>query len=67
MYTDIENGFIKTHIPVKEACISGEPGARSQARRICNRMDEFKEVILDFEKIEFIGQGFADLSDEKSI
>ena len=75
MYTDIENGFIKTYIPVKEACITGEPVARSQARRICNRLDEFKEVILDFEKIEFIGQGFADeicrrmadLSDEKSI
>ena len=60
MYTDIENGFIKTNIPVKEACITGEPVARSQARRICNRLDEFKEVILDFEKVEFIGQGFAD-------
>ena len=60
MYTDIENGFIKTHIPVKEACISGEPVARSQARRICNRLEEFKEVILDFDRVEFIGQGFAD-------
>lgn len=50
MYIDIENGFIKTHIPVKEACITGEPVARSQARRICNRLDEFKEVILDFAK-----------------
>lgn len=29
MYTDIDEGFIKTQIPVKEACISGEPVARS--------------------------------------
>lgn len=60
MYTDIEEGFIRTRIPVKEACLSGEPVARSQARRICNRLDEFKEVILDFSRIEVMGQGFAD-------
>lgn len=60
MYTDIEEGFIRTSIPVKEACLTGEPVARSQARRICNRLDEFKEVILDFNRVEVMGQGFAD-------
>jgi hypothetical protein len=60
MYADIDAGLIKTRIPIKEACITGEPVARSQARRICNRLDEFQEVILDFEKVEFMGQGFAD-------
>lgn len=60
MYTDIDEGFVKTKIPVKEACINGEPVARSQARRICNRLETFKEVILDFQDIEFMGQGFAD-------
>ncbi|MBS7302836.1 MAG: DUF4325 domain-containing protein [Lachnospiraceae bacterium] len=60
MYTDMEGGFIKTYIPVKEACITGEPVARSQARRICNRLEEFKEVLLDFNNVEFVGQGFAD-------
>jgi len=60
MYADLEEGFIRTRIPVKEACISGEPVARSQARRICNRLEEFREVILDFEGIEIMGQGFAD-------
>lgn len=60
MYADVEEGFIRTRIPVKEACISGEPVARSQARRICNRLEEFKEVILDFDGVEFMGQGFAD-------
>lgn len=60
MYADVEEGFICTRIPVKEACISGEPVARSQARRICNRLEEFREVILDFDGIEIMGQGFAD-------
>lgn len=60
MYTDEEQGFIKTHIPVKSACIHGEPVARSQARRICGRLNSFKEVILDFTDVEFMGQGFSD-------
>lgn len=60
MYTNIDGGFVKTRIPVKEACIQGEPVARSQARRICQRLEEFKEVILDFSDVEFMGQGFAD-------
>ena len=60
MYTDIDEGFIRTRILVKEACLSEEPVARSQAQRICNRLDEFKEVILDFNRVEVMGQGFAD-------
>jgi hypothetical protein len=34
--------------------------ARSQARRLLSRFEQFKEVSLDFEDVEFIGQGFAD-------
>lgn len=34
--------------------------SRSQARRLLNRFDKFKEVMLDFSGIEAIGQGFAD-------
>lgn len=59
MYANIDEGFI-TKIPVKEACISGEPVARSQARRICNRLVEFRKVVLDFDGVEIMGQGFAD-------
>ena len=47
-YADVDDGFIRTRIPVKEACITGEPVARSQARRICHRLETFCEVILDF-------------------
>lgn len=60
MYTSVEEGFMRTRIPVKEACLTGEPVARSQARRICNRLDEFREIILDFDRVEVMGQGFAD-------
>lgn len=60
MYANVEDGFFRTRIPVLEACVTGEPMARSQARRICNRLDEFKEVILDFSRVTLMGQGFAD-------
>ena len=61
MYADIDEGLIKTRIPVREACVSGEPVARSQARRICYRLEEFHEVVLDFSDVELMGQGFADV------
>lgn len=60
MYADEEEGFVRTMIPVKDACVSGEPVARSQARRICNRLEEFREVIFNFDGVEVMGQGFAD-------
>ena len=34
--------------------------SRSEARRITTNLDKFKEVILDFKKVETVGQGFAD-------
>lgn len=60
MYAPIEEGFVKTYIPLKEICPYGEPIARSQARRILYRLGEFKQVEFDFAGIEFLGQGFAD-------
>ena len=59
-YADVDEGFMRTRIPVKEACITGEPVARSQARRICHRLETFREVILDFSNVTLMGQGFAD-------
>lgn len=60
LYADIDEGVIRTRIPVQEACVTGNPVARSQARRICHRLEEFKEVVLDFADVEIMGQGFAD-------
>mgnify|MGYP001560286478 CR=1 FL=1 len=34
--------------------------SRSQARRLLAGLDKFKKIILDFSKVETIGQGFAD-------
>lgn len=60
MFAPIEEGFVKTRIPIKEVCPYGEPIARSQARRILHRLEEFKQVELDFAGVAFMGQGFAD-------
>ena len=60
MFAPLGEGVVKTLIPMKEFCRQGEPVARSQARRIVSRLEEFKEVIFDFSEIDFMGQGFAD-------
>lgn len=35
------------------------PVARSQAKMLCSRLDKFREVTIDFEGINWMGQGFA--------
>lgn len=58
LYSNIDGGFTKTMIPLKNI-FDSSPVSRSQARRVCNRLDKFKEVILDFGSIDWMGQGFA--------
>lgn len=58
MYSDVDGGFTTTRIPLKNIFDSA-PVSRSQAKRICNRLEEFEEVILDFDEISWMGQGFA--------
>jgi len=54
-------GFTKTHIPVFLAQHGDENLiSRSQAKRLLTRFDRFKEIILDFQDVESIGQAFAD-------
>ena len=57
-YADVDNGFTKTSIPLKNI-FDSSPVSRSQAKRICNRLDSFEEITLDFDGIEWMGQGFA--------
>lgn len=59
-FTPLEEGFVKSLIPMKEMCLLSDPVVSSQARRILRRLDEFREIILDFRDIDFTGQGFAD-------
>ena len=34
--------------------------SRSEARRLLRDLDQFREIVVDFEGVESIGQGFAD-------
>ncbi len=53
-------GFTKTHVPLTLARYEGEQlVSRSQAKRLMLRVDQFKEVLLDFAGINTIGQAFA--------
>lgn len=57
-FSDIDGGFTKTQIPIKNI-YETYPVSRSQAKRLCNRFEKFQEVVLDFDGIDDIGQGFA--------
>ncbi len=57
-YADVDGGFTKTLIPLKNM-FDTSPVSRSQAKRVCNRLEQFEEVTIDFEGLEWIGQGFA--------
>ena len=58
LYSDVDGGFTTTRIPLKNIFDSA-PVSRSQAKRVCNRLETFEEVILDFDGISWMGQGFA--------
>lgn len=58
MFSDENGGFSKTQIPIKNI-FETYPVSRSQAKRLCNRFENFEEIELDFKGIDEIGQGFA--------
>ena len=58
MYSDVDGGFFKTKIPLKNI-FDKAPISRSQAKRVCNRLEQFQEIIVDFDGVEWMGQGFA--------
>lgn len=56
-----EYTFAKTIVPVKLAQHEGDKlVSRSQAKRLTARFEKFRNVVLDFEGVEEIGQAFAD-------
>ena len=57
--TESPGDFDKTNVPIRLAN-SNDLVSRSQARRVLSGLELFKEVILDFHDIEYIGQAFAD-------
>lgn len=58
IYASVEGGFTKTRIPLRNV-FDTAPVSRSQAKRVCNRLDRFQEAVMDFEGVDWIGQGFA--------
>ena len=57
-FSNRNGSFVTTKIPLKNI-FDAAPVSRSQAKRVCNRLENFVEVILDFDGIEWMGQGFA--------
>ncbi|MGE0143786.1 MAG: DUF4325 domain-containing protein [Planctomycetota bacterium] len=52
--------FVRTRTVVKLFGLGRDFVARSEARRILEGLDRFREIIVDFDGIPGIGQGFAD-------
>ena len=62
-YTTADDNFSfsRTHVPIRLASYEGEAlVSRSQAKRLLARVNQFREVILDFEGVTAIGPSFAD-------
>lgn len=61
-YTDEETlDFSRTVVPVRLALYEGDQlVSRSQAKRIMNRVERFKNVMLDFEGVDTVGRSFVD-------
>jgi len=58
---DGDFGFSRTTVPVFLVQYGGENLiSRSQAKRLLARFERFKEIVLDFENVQMIGQAFAD-------
>lgn len=59
--SDDDYGFTKTVVPVKLMRYGDDNLiSRSQAKRLLDRFDRFKVVVLDFSGVASIGQAFAD-------
>lgn len=56
-YASVDGGFVKTRLPLKNI-FDAAPVSRSQAKRICNRLDKFTEILIDFDEIQWTGQAF---------
>ena len=58
-FSDVEEGFIRTHIPIAHIFAYGNPISRSEARRLGTLIADFKEITLDFSGVEEVGQAFC--------
>lgn len=59
-FTDEELGFSRSYVRVKLFEHGSSFVSRSEAKRLLAGLERFAEVALDFDKVESVGQGFAD-------
>lgn len=52
--------FDKTDVQIRLYTMGTVHVSRSQARRVLNGLDKFKKIVLDFDRVPTVGQGFAD-------
>ena len=58
-FSDVEQGFIRTQIPIAHFFPNGNPVSRSEARRLGEMILKFKEITLDFANVDEVGQAFV--------
>ncbi len=58
-FAPVDEGFVKTSIPIAHMFAGGNPVSRSEARRLLGSVSVFTDINLDFNGVEEIGQGFA--------
>jgi anti-sigma regulatory factor (Ser/Thr protein kinase) len=58
-FAPVDEGFVKTIIPIAHMFPSGNPVSRSEARRLLECIASFSDIDLDFSGVEEIGQGFT--------
>ena len=58
-FSNVDEGFIKTQIPIAHIFSGTGPISRSEARRLGELIVKFKEVDLDFVNVEEVGQAFV--------
>lgn len=58
-FSSVDEGFIKTRIPIAHFFPSGSPVSRSEARRLGELVLKFKEIELDFTSVDEVGQAFC--------
>jgi len=59
-YTGDSFEFGKTSVLVRLYKLDTDYISRSQARRVVSGLDKFKTIVLDFKKVDTVGQAFAD-------
>jgi hypothetical protein len=60
-YEDEDHGFSNTSVSIELARYAlDQLVSRSQGKRMMVRLEGFKQVLLDFARVESIGQAFAD-------